>query len=350
MQVNSKQLEEFLDTQVILGTEREHPSPSAILTTESISEYIFHQVTRASFRRTRLDEASASDLKRKIFERVKRGEPITFSVPFGGYKNYKIASFPGPDWAEVFNLNYTARYVAPIVKYYEPGASIHYSYTSGVLDIVSNMRSADTQQYMREFRVLLSLFAAHLPFNLRINAVDISEMYDREELLHELRRNYDDNRQRWNDKFTSTERNRHIASAQRNLMRLGVANLQSLTDEEWDNRCVDAAMWCEALDSLSKRRHFNKYSSNIQLVHVRGPALSIHIASCDTSAHHFPAGCGLVEVRGTRLLQRILSEPKRQDYRKAGMITDVAVNTRFGVVSPAFNNISVIYSPRESGS
>lgn len=316
----------------------------------SVVEYCFAQLTRSAFRRTRIDDASANDVKRKLDSAIGSHKPITLAIPFGGYKNYRAASFPGPDWAEVFNMNYLARYVMPLARCYKPGVILQYTYISGVMDLVSNIPVSPPITYMEQFRSLLSIFAAHLPTNLRLTTVDIGTHYSKAALIEELQHNYEDNLARWVDKFSPEEREKRIASAGRNLMRVGAIDLSYLSEVEWSTRCVDSAMWCEALDSLTLRRRFNKYSDNIQLVFVRGPNLSIHIGSCDTSAHHFWSGCGVLEPNDTGFKQRIMSGEKLARHRQEGLVRDVTVNTIFSDISSTFSRIPVLTSSGNSES
>lgn len=314
----------------------------------SVVQYCFTKLTRSAFRRTRIDDESAKDVRRKLDEAVADNKPITLAVPFGGYKNHRAPSFPGPDWAEVFNMNYLARYLLPLARCYEPGVILQYTYSSGVMDLVSNIPAISTATYMEQFRSLLAVFTKRIPPNMRMTAVDISSHYPGTELMEELRRNYEDNRARWGDKFSPDERSRRIASAERNLMRVGAVDFGSLSNTEWNARCIDAAMWCEALDSLTLRRRFNKYSQNIQLVFVRGPGLSVHIGSCDTSAHHFWSGSGVLELQDGRLQQRILSGEKLSFYQQQGLVRDVPVNTPLSAVSATFDLITVLTLPERS--
>ena len=339
---NAAQIEAFVNRQLDVSS-NSCQSQDYVHNLQSIVNYCFAQLIRSAFRRTRIDDESASDVRRKIEDAVGTGRPITFTVPFGGYKNYRAESFPGPDWAEVFNMNYLARYVLPLTRCYEPGVILQYTYSSGVMDLVSNIPIEASTTYMKQFRSILSVFATHLPPNLHLSDVDISTHYSGEELMEELRHNYEDNRTRWNDKFLGDERERRVASAQRNLMRAGVSDLTSLTESEWHARCVDAAMWCEALDSLTLRRRFNKYSESIQLVFVRGPNLSIHIGSCDTSAHHFWSGSGVVEYQGDHLRQRIMSGEKLSNLRNEGAVCDVELQTGFSKISAAFGRIPICW-------
>ncbi len=337
----SSQIETFVARQLDLTLpcdQKEERIPSDL----SMVQYCFIQLTRSAFRRTRIDDESARDVRRKLEEAVTERRPITLAVPFGGYKNHRAPSFPGPDWAEVFNMNYLARYLLPLARCYEPGVILQYTYSSGVMDLVSNIPASYTATYMQQFRSLLSVFAGRIPANLRMTAVDISSQYSGTELMEELHRNYEDNLARWVDKFSPDERSKRIASAERNLMRVGAVDFASLCDAEWNARCVDAAMWCEALDSLTLRRRFNKYSDSIQLVFVRGPGLSVHIGSCDTSAHHFWSGSGVLELQRDRLRQRILSGEKLFIYKQQGLVREMPVKSVLSAISSTFDLMAVL--------
>lgn len=340
------QVETFVEQQLDLNSPSgpvEKRIPNGVLVQDC-----FIQITRSAFRRTRIDDESSNDLRRKLENAIADHQPITLAVPFGGYKNHRAQSFPGPDWAEVFNMNYLARYLLPLAQCYEPGVILQYTYSSGVMDLVSNIPPIATATYMEQFRSLLAVFAKRIPANLCMTVVDISSQYTGTKLMEELRRNYEDNLARWGDKLSPDEQSRRIASAERNLMRVGADDFSSLNEAEWKSRCLDAAMWCEALDSLTLRRRFNKYSNNIQLVFVRGPGLSVHVGSCDTSAHHFWSGSGVLELHGERLQQRILSGEKLSIYKQQGLVRDVAVRSVLSAISSTFDFMPVLtFSPND---
>jgi hypothetical protein len=312
-----------------------------------IVQYCLQQLTRPSFRRSHLGEEAKEDLRTKLDNQIKRQLPITFAIPFGGYKNYRAQSYPDLDWAEVFNVNYLSRYVLPVTAYYAPGVILQYTYSAGIMDLVSNIPTSTSERYMIQFHKLLDLFLTVLPENLRFRAIDISAQYSGDDFLSELKENYEFNCFHWNEKLPRTEREKRIASAQRNLMRKGAEDLSGLNDAEWAERCVESAMWCEALDSMALRRKFNKYSDNIQLVFVRGPSVSVHVGSCETSAHHFWSGCGVLEEWPGGFRQRIISGEKLIEYRIQERIVDIKVDSVFGRLSDAFGQISVLKQPQE---
>jgi len=292
-----------------------------------LAEYIFRTIARPAFRRSRLDEQTAGDVKDKVDRALDDGSPLAFSIPFGGYKTHSSGSFPLPDWAEVFNLSYIWRFVSPIAEAYAPGVVVEYTYTSGVMELVSNLPPGADDTYMVAFRAILARFATRMPPNVRFVATDLAADPRASGMMDELQKNYEENRRDWLTRLSQAERDRRFASAQRNLMPSGSRDLAHLSPSEWDDACVEAAMRCEALDRLPFRRRYNKQESRIELVFVRGPSLAVHVGSCDTSSHHFWSGVGSVEnLSGTRLLTRIMSQHKLGAARDRGLAMDCAVS------------------------
>lgn len=307
-----------------------------------ISEFIYTQMTRSKFRRTKLDSETEDDIRSKIAYHVSRNEPIPFTMPFGAYKNWRLWSYPEPDWAEVFNVNYMLRFVAPMATAYPPGVKLQYSYGDEVMDIVSNMPIEDTDRYIATFDRLLAFFQAHIPENVTLQTVRINDFYTREEHREELRKNYEYNLRNWTQKYSEEEREYKLRSARRNLMPDGIQDLTNLGEDEWEKRCLEAAMWCDAHDCMKKRRGFNKLSTNIQIVFVRGPYLALHLGSCDTSSFHFWVGTGVVELRKNRLLQRIFSQPKLDSAINSGRAAFVSVKSPFSEFSSNFMSVPLL--------
>jgi len=68
----------------------------------------------------------------------------------------------------------------------------------------------------------------------------------------------------------------------------------------------------------------------------------VHIGSCDTSAHHFWSGSGVLELQGVRLQQRIMSGEKLSSYKQQGLVRDVPVKTVLSAVAPTFDLMTVL--------
>jgi hypothetical protein len=144
---------------------------------------------------------------------------------------------------------------------------------------------------------------------VQIGLFDIATLYGSAlEARNAVEANFEEVQAEWN-RIPLADREKRMLSASRNLVRQGVDDLTNLSESDLNGRILRSAMLCEALDRLGERRKFNKYSSRIQLVEVRGPGHAIHVASCDTSSCHFGVADGVVELRGDRALQRMITSP-----------------------------------------
>lgn len=305
-------------------------------------DQLYALVTRSKFRRTKVDNETSQDLREKIMMQVSAGEPICFSIPFGGYKNWRLESYPDPDWAEAFNLHYMFSYVAPLANIYSPGVALHYSYNDNVMDIVSNMPRRDQARYLEAFERLLCLWRQYLPANVSAELYRINDLYSPDEYQNELKENYRFSIAHWETKYSEEIRSKKVQSARHNLVLNGVEDLQSLSAGQLEQRYLRAAMYCDALDCLKKRRGFNKYSKNIQIVYIRGPQLSLHLGSCETSSMHFWVGTGVVEVRKGCLMQNILSAKRLTELTEKHRISFPKVNTELRTVSRVYRSIPII--------
>lgn len=296
----------FLKRQLDFGTSISHMDGDVGLQGD-MCDQLYALITSAQFRRSAIDPETAQDIRRKLEHFVTEDAPIGFTIPFGAYKAWQLESYPEPDWAEVFNLNYVCRFASRIAERYEPGVVLYYTYTDGVMHIVSNLPPEATTRYAQSFSGLIDLFQQRCLPNVRIEFVRINDFYGEGELMAELQANYQQNVASWSDKYDAEQRAYKVRSAVRNLNPHGVDDLRSLSRSEWEARWLQSAMWCDALDDLKRRRWFNKFSANIQLIFVRGRNLSLHIGSCETSTTQFWVGTGVIEVGTRGAKQRIVS-------------------------------------------
>jgi hypothetical protein len=270
------------------------------LSSENSIDSLYESVVSSKWRRSAVDEKSQNDIYRKLVEFKRLNVPIEFSIPFGGYKSWHEPYAPGLNWAEVFWIAFLVYHGRRIAKKYPPGVIYSLSYTSSVMDLVSNLLPEWSSKYISELNCILSYFSDE-KVNFRI--VDIAQLYGgggpiREELL----KKFNQFEKTWN--LSEEQKNAKIASARRNLCPLGLLDLTSLSPNEYEAYVFRSAMMCDALDSLERRREFNKYSTRIQLVHVRGPIPSLHIASCSTSCFHPWVGTGIAEFVESKAIVR----------------------------------------------
>jgi len=279
---------------------------------------ILAAVLSGKYRRSALDSGSVIDTERKVRAAVAEGRPIGFSVPFGGYKCWRVQSAPHLNWAEIFALSYLRGYGESIAERFSGGVTFSLSYCSGILDQVSNMPLEWQQQYLDELAaVLRKLSDSAVNFVLK----DIAECYEGHGyLMEEFERNWTIVKEKWSRPEDRDAVKKRLASARNNFVVVGVKDYSMASDREIEEAIIVSAQKCEALDSLEKRRRFNKYSDNIQLVYVRGPAPAIHIGSCRTSANHFAMGEGVIEIAGEELVARIVTSGNWQSAKSVGTL------------------------------
>ncbi len=307
-------------------------------------DVIFRLAIRSKFRRTKIDAESQADLKQKIGMAYIDRVPIEFSVPFGGYKNYRLPSFPECDWAEVFNLRFIISYLLPIAEVYTPGVILSYSYNSQIMHRVSNLPLEKQRKYEICFLKLIEQLSSGLPQNLKIRTQQINQLYESDSIWEEeFAELFKRNEKQWDQLYDASTRDKKMNSARHNLILDGELDLTGLSRSELEEEYLKSAMMCDALDSLSKRRCFNKQSNRIQLVFIGGPKQSIHIGSCAGSTVHFWTGIGVAEVRKDRMIPTILTF--EQLMRHDSEIKELEIESSFAQFSKNFSNILFRNSP-----
>lgn len=253
------------------------------------------------WRRTALDEESRIDTLEKIRRSVDDACPLRFSLPFGGYKCWDIGDAPHPNNAEVLLLDHLRSLGEQLLRSHPFGVDFCFSYASGVVSALNNIEEADQLRYLGDFAGLLEFFSSE---RVRFSLFDVASLYSPGEMYAEIQDHLAQHANAWEAGFLDNEK--RVASARRNLARVGVSDFTALGDDDWEVEVRSRAQFCEAVDSLSRRRWFNKYSDRIQLVFVRGPRPSVHIGSCRTSTMHPWMGYGLLEVGSHDIYPRIV--------------------------------------------
>ena len=331
--------------------------PSRILRDEYFSknrQYNFNNVvkavcsTRSKFRcGPTVSGSTLADVEKKIKSAYERKAPISFSVPFGAYKGWQINSNDLPDWAEVFNLNYYYQYAQEIANYYEYGVTIYYTYQGLLMSHISNRKSTVNTAYSEVFSQLLKKFSK-LNKRITFKLVDIANLYDDvEQYFGEFLDNlfvkvvevvtnlYGDSEaktsykhyidQLCNDQHeqafqevqsSSSSIYSKLQSGYNNYAISGGNAREDLTSKSKEDqiiRSLVSAIMIDAVDSLKKRRQFNKFADQIQLVFDKKPALSLFVGANQHSIKHFWTGTGVLLQRDEDYIATILSQKEWVD-------------------------------------
>jgi hypothetical protein len=241
------------------------------------------------WRRSSVDAQTCADIKAKLHRAISMDLPIEFSLPFGGYKSWRQPSFPHVDWAEVFWLDYLSRYAQRLCEFHPPGVHLSFTHTAGVLEWINGVTPAQESTYLGEFSQLL---ARRSTSSVRFGLVDHALAYGGSEAVLKLLEE--------REPSLPMPHPGELASARRNLRRTGPRPLSDAEDAQpHEEQVIRAARRCAALLTLERRRDFNKYGPRIQITHIRGPSLALHLGSCRSACAQPWVATGFLEWRAS---------------------------------------------------
>lgn len=218
------------------------------------------------WRRSALDPESRADLVAKVTAARDADRPIRFALPFAGCKGWRAASFPDPDWAEVFWVDHLRSYAGRIARLHPPGVEIAFSHASGAVEWMNNLPAGTQARYIAGFEALLALRSSP---RLRLRTEDHAAACGGGAALVRLL----EARLEGGPTPGAAE----CASAARNLR-------PDAPDRRPDARAVAlAARRCAELMGHPPRRAFNKDGPRIQITHIRGATRALHLASTRAS-------------------------------------------------------------------
>ncbi len=281
------------------------------ITFEGIQTYIFNKVTSGKFRKTSLDQESIQNIKSAIHLNVSKNQPIKFTYPFGGYKSWRLNSFPNVDWAEFMTISYVLRYIAPIATTYQPGVEIFFSSDDVVIELIDNYPRKDLDLYVYSFRKLLSFFSPYVPKNVTLSLQQVvPDIYTPEEYHAELERIFS---QMKHEGFPQ-ERARalHNEGFAFNFLRNGKQDLTN--EDDYERVFPDLAIYSDAYLKLEKRKAFVRGKDKIVLFSNKIPN-AIDIGSTNVSKAKFWA-CTRVFEKDERYHDRILSPTQWDQIEK----------------------------------
>jgi|GEM_PF-4635003 len=267
------------------------------------AQLTFKAMTSKRWRRSALSDYSSQDIYSKIRLALEEERELTFSIPFGGYKGWRISSSPLPNWAEVFFVDYLRRFIREVSAAFPYGVRAELTYVSGVMDLVSNYNSDWQQAYVDAMAHLLSYYSDEPG---QISIVDIATLPGVGDVRSKLLRNYHHIRGEWVSGNLNDGQAKKLLSAKRNFAVRGLTDFIDVDKNELEERILNSAILCDALDSLVDRRNYNKFGPRIQLVFGKDPQPALHIGSCETSTVHFWVSEGVLESHKERVLPRLI--------------------------------------------
>ena len=124
--MNNQYYKEKLKTifEGILTTEYTVPDDHKGVKTRGMHD--FCGLMTSNFRNEKIDAGKRQILQILADTCAKRKEPVTFTMPIGGYKNWHLSSAPEAGWAELFNIAFMKDLALKIATFHKPGVKIIY--------------------------------------------------------------------------------------------------------------------------------------------------------------------------------------------------------------------------------
>ncbi len=278
----------------------------AELERDGLEAFIYKALTNKKFRKWAIDESTQQRVKRAIHLNVSKNQPIQLTLPFGGYKLWRLPSAPEVDWAEFFMLSYYLSYMAPIAAAYKPGIALSFSSDDIIIERMNNVSDADTDAYARSYSALLAQFRVYLPANVTIELKRVRDMYpDRSEYERELAHNIE----RFTKEYAALDATTRAHKEKTSILNIrwdGARDLTGLSDAQKQEVVSFGPILHDATCYVSKRQAFVRGENKIVIFgnKIRN---CIPIGTTKTSRTKFWTGFGVLEQRGEKLLDRILS-------------------------------------------
>lgn len=286
-----------------------------ILRQKGIEEYIYNKVVSKKFRKWSINEDTKKRVRKAIAINVQKKQPIQFTLPFGGYKIWRLPSAPEVDWAEFFSFCHYAQYLAQITSVYELGATLFFSSDDVIVEQMDNFPKEDTEAYAASFQALLDFFKPHLPKNLSMKFVRVADMYpDKLEYKRELAEKINETKKTYKTLDPVRLAKKEKTSAF-NIRWQGARDLTSLSGKEKEAMIKLGPILHDGYCALSKRKAFVRGEDKIVIFPSAPINNGIAIGSNKNSIVKFWTGYGVIQGREILLSDRILSPEQLNGLR-----------------------------------
>jgi hypothetical protein len=296
-------------------------------------DFVAAKLTRQKFRKRPLVPETLETIKRKVSISIKKQRPIHLIIPFGGYKHFWNASYPHPNWAEIFHFHHITEYLEPILATYEPGVLVEYVSEDLIVPRMNNYPPKALEIYADDFRKLLSQMQKATPQNLELRFWRVSEKYDSKKIIAEVEQALPSARQNW-EKLSKENRDWQLIRSQRSVFWNGNKDLSSLTKTEKQKRIIESRLIEVAyFDSLLMQPMMKYYDTDDHVMITFSWGMSkdnsanyLTLGSVQSSNVDFWIGTGMLEQReNEQIVPRIISQnqfykvEKQLEIKKTGI-------------------------------
>ena len=279
---------------------------------DSIEDIIYNKLISRKFRTKVIPPELEQKVKMKIRLSVKEQKPLHFTVPFGGYKLWKFPTYPGPDFAELFNLIQMRLYLSRIAHYYKPGVILEYWSDEIMVSKMNNYPQVDLDVYNNTFEAMINWFNNFLPNNFQILFNKISNVISYDEYQRETDRYVKSYKASW-DEVPEEQRRIRLEKAERNYK----GDLSILSKLEKDDLLLDSALRHDAFifGDWDKDNPWAFEEHMIPIGFQYTNTWGIPVKSSASSMTQFWVGMGVIKQRDSSFFLSILTYKQYLDIK-----------------------------------
>lgn len=278
-----------------------------------VEKYIYSKIASTKYRSKKVPKKLAGFIRSIIKLAIEKGEQITISVPFGGYKKWQYPSAPNVDWAEVFNIRYLIEYLSPISAVYKPGVVLHYFSDEIFISRMNDISQTDIDTYNNEFANLCNHFNELTPKKLQVKFSKIRDFISQKELMKRLDKAIEKLELEWHTLAEEVKKAR-LAKSERNFK----CDLSKQTQKEKYEILKQSTLVHDAFifGDWDEGVHWAFESNMIPIGFRYTGEWGIQLRSSRGSAVQFWVGYGVLEKRDGKFIPRIYSYKKFKQVEK----------------------------------
>jgi hypothetical protein len=284
---------------------------------DSLEDAILSHLLSKRFRKWAVSPEYLQEIRAQVRYAISQRRPIEPTWFFGGYKLWSLPSAPEVDWAEFFFIAYVLSYIAPIAAIYEPGVHfIFWTAHPSIMQRQSNIPEADCLRYRQTFSKLLEHFQPGLPKNAHFSLRCFDELYPNEkDYSSELELHITEVERAFREDWSAEQKEKKKASSTLNIQWVGAEDWTTLSPDEKLEKIRLGPIVHDGYCSLSSVNKALRGPGRLDLSTVPLPSGSIPIGTTASSVTKFWTGFGVLEHRGDRFVDRILSPQQLEEVK-----------------------------------
>lgn len=278
-----------------------------------IATKIQNLLLSGKYRKYPITNETRDMLKKSIDYILKNDKPFIFVPSFGGYKHSWTPAYPHTDWAELFNIKSFIDYLTPLHYLSEKRIIVEYLSKDIIVPMMNNIPKEFVDKYINDFKSLIVL-ANKMQEEIEFEFHSSHEDYETKKLFELMEKEKKSIADKFN-KLDIAEQNKKLKKSENNYCWNGINNYENITEDEKENIIKESRIINETflkVDSQLRGGSTIGRKNAIPIVFRKGVGacneICLNLCSCPSSTVAFWVGIGILEIRDTKIIPRIISK------------------------------------------